>query len=186
MWPPSRRHPANVSFDSRTLHMAIGAGLGKVCDLVNHRPVIRIETATIMSLPRNLFGGLLVGAMFACSLVYTELAAQHSPRTGEGQGRGEFTQYGRGDDQVVFRKREGVAFEAEGYVQDTGERHTFISLDGKERLVLLENLALDRVALSVRDATSKTRWKVSGTVTEFQGANFLLLKGATMVHRNKD
>ena len=48
-----------------------------------------------------------------------------------------------------------------------------------QRLVALENLALQRVARSLAERSQESQWKVSGMVTEFRGANYILLRRAT-------
>ncbi len=75
------------------------------------------------------------------------------------------------------RLREGTALEAiTGTLRPAGERYVFFSEDGKHRLVVLENLALERL-LRVQSAyAGNVFWKVWGTVTEFRGQNFLFLK----------
>lgn len=62
---------------------------------------------------------------------------------------------------------------------------TFQLLDGRlvfctaaNRYPALENLNLERIARLVDDQSQASSWSVSGTVTEFQGTNFLLIRRA--------
>lgn len=83
------------------------------------------------------------------------------------------------------RIREGTLLKDEvGTFRLNGTRITFVSQDGKKRLGALENLNLERIARSVRDNPQQTQWTVSGTVTEFQGQNFLLVSRANRKTQN--
>ena len=129
---------------------------------------------------------LIVSLVAAClSWAVVDLAAEQAA-PGAIQGNAEQGTRAEATNKNEFRKREGAAFSSEGYVQFTGERLTFISEDGQERLVLLENLALDRLSRTIRDTNLKTRWKVFGTITEYQGSNFLFLNRAVLVHRDDE
>ncbi len=79
------------------------------------------------------------------------------------------------------RVREGTEIvDLDGYFRPSGDRISFFSADGKRRLVGLENLNLQRIARAISDDPRQLRWKVSGTVTEFRGANFLLVSEAIL------
>jgi len=79
------------------------------------------------------------------------------------------------------RIREGTQFvDQHGVFRMTGQRVTFFSSDGQGRFVGLENLNLERIALAITDSLSRQEWVVSGTVTECQGVNFLLIKRAVL------
>jgi hypothetical protein len=125
-------------------------------------------------------------AIAVLALTVVELPAEQAPRPSTAAQPSPGTIAAESASPGETRQREGVTFDQEGFVQFTGERMTFISLDGQHRLVMLENLALDRVGRSVRDSTAKTRWKVTGTITEYQGSNYLLLGRAVLVHRDDD
>ena len=127
----------------------------------------------------------VVLATSVAALTFAALAAE-APRSGGIQGKTESTLGTENDDKGELRRREGTSYAGEGFIQFTGERLTFVSTNGKDRLVILENLALDRVNRTVRDATYRTKWKVIGSVTEYQGANFLLLERAVLVHHNDE
>ena len=69
----------------------------------------------------------------------------------------------------------------------TGDRVIFFSTDGealsgdgKARFVGLENLNLQRIARTIADNPVELQWGVTGTITEFRGANFLLVRRAVL------
>jgi hypothetical protein len=78
------------------------------------------------------------------------------------------------------RLREGVSLELQGSFKLTGDRLMFYSATGNRRFGTLENLNLERIARMVRDSADPLEWSVNGTVTEFQGANYLLVSRAVL------
>jgi hypothetical protein len=44
----------------------------------------------------------------------------------------------------------------------------------------LENLNLERVASVINENPEQLQWSVSGTITEYRGANYLLVSRATL------
>ena len=70
-----------------------------------------------------------------------------------------------------------------GYFRATGDRVTFHLQDGKQRFVVLENLNLDRIARVIAEDAGRLSWSVTGTITEFRGANFLLVRRAVIQSR---
>ncbi len=77
------------------------------------------------------------------------------------------------------RVREGTELvEALGNFEVTGDRATFFDRTTNRRFRVLENLALERVIRVVDDRPGRLAWRVTGVVTEFQGANFLLVTHA--------
>lgn len=80
--------------------------------------------------------------------------------------------------------REGSEFlDQRGYFKQVRDRVIFFTADGKRQLVGLENLALERVQRSVSDNPTQQDWIVSGTATEFRGANYLLIRRAILTPR---
>jgi hypothetical protein len=67
-----------------------------------------------------------------------------------------------------------------GEFQSTGDRILFQPRDRKSGLLVLENLALERVARALEEIREPGLWSVSGTVTEFRGANYLLITRAVL------
>lgn len=78
------------------------------------------------------------------------------------------------------RLREGTTVRLKGRFDLVGDRATFYTEDGRVSFKTLENLALQRVMVAVRDSTDPRLWNVEATVTEYQGANFLLIRRATV------
>lgn len=74
--------------------------------------------------------------------------------------------------------REGTTVADElGAVVSAGGRLEFQAESGR-RFILLENLGLQRVARAMAENPHATLWRVTGTATEFQGDNYLLLSRA--------
>lgn len=86
---------------------------------------------------------------------------------------------------VPTRLRQGAELvDCEGDFRVVGDRVVFFSADGKLRLTGLENQALERVARVLANWPA-TAWKVSGTITEYRGGNYLLLRRAVVVGPNE-
>ena len=84
------------------------------------------------------------------------------------------------------RLREGATLvDQPGVFQLVGDRVVFVFEEGRQ-VTALENLALERVALAVRQATSTRTWLVSGVITEYQGGNYLLLERAVIYRRTAE
>jgi len=71
-----------------------------------------------------------------------------------------------------------------GYFRTIGNRVTFFAADGR-RLVALENLLLERIARTIADDPDRLNWSVTGTITEFCGANYLLIGRAVVQGRSQ-
>ncbi len=78
-----------------------------------------------------------------------------------------------------FREGSSLVNQA-GAFQLVSDRVVFTFEGDGRQLTVLENLALERVARAVRQASSSQTWLVSGVVTEYQGSNFLLLERAVI------
>jgi hypothetical protein len=82
------------------------------------------------------------------------------------------------------RTREGTLLkDVLGTFRQTGERLTFQAAEGEQRLIVLENLAVERVLRMLKESGGASQWLVSGVVTEFQGTNYLLVTRAILKHR---
>ncbi len=82
------------------------------------------------------------------------------------------------------RIREGTEIVGRsGHFRMTGDRVTFFTSDGKGRFVGLENLNLERIAESIADSPDQLVWSVTATLTEFRGANYLLVRRAVLRSR---
>lgn len=71
-----------------------------------------------------------------------------------------------------------------GNFRDAGDRIIFYSGDGSLRLVVLENLSLERVGKILAFTPEELLWQVSGEVTEFENQNYLLLRRAVLQSSN--
>lgn len=91
---------------------------------------------------------------------------------------------GRGADESARQMyREGQLIRGlQGTFRREGERIVFHAADGR-RLVVLENLALERVDRALNQSLGNPVWTVTGTATEFGGHNYLLLQTAFLAHR---
>ena len=90
---------------------------------------------------------------------------------------------GQKADEGAKRLREGTRLiDVEGRFDTNGERWSFFRADGDESYKVLENLALERIhkVLEETRASDKPQWIVSGVMTEFGGANYLLVAKAVI------
>lgn len=75
--------------------------------------------------------------------------------------------------------REGEFWENElGHILLAGQRYAFRPIQGDRSVIVLENLNLQRIILRLEESSQPTIWSISGRVTEFQGANYLLIERA--------
>jgi hypothetical protein len=80
-----------------------------------------------------------------------------------------------------FMLREGTeVVDQRGYFGWSNNRLVFSTVDGTERFVTLENLNLERVAKALADSQERLIWIVSGTITEFRGSRYLLVRRAVL------
>jgi len=89
-------------------------------------------------------------------------------------------QHGQPENEDASRLREGTVISDHlGYFLQNGEGAKFVTVDGLE-LGGLPNLNLERVVrmLKSTEDPKSVRWSVSGTVTEFSGRNYLLIRRA--------
>lgn len=109
-------------------------------------------------------------------------ATANAPASEAREPRGEKDE---GDKGVSGNKvREGTQLKENlGGFRAAGDRVSFVSADGQYKLVVLENLTLERVARVLKESGSTSQWLVSGTVTEYQGTNYLLVTRAILKHR---
>lgn len=67
-----------------------------------------------------------------------------------------------------------------GYFRITGDRAIFYSSQRKIRYMVLENLNLERITTAIVDQPRQRKWKVTGTLTEYKGSNYLLVEKAVL------
>ena len=80
------------------------------------------------------------------------------------------------------RLREGTRLlDAPGRFTAVGDRASFIMDESGRSLGVLENLALDRIFRVLKESQGRTQWSVSGTITEYNETNYLLLTKAVQL-----
>ncbi len=84
--------------------------------------------------------------------------------------------------EAHLRRREGSEIiDGVGKFERRGDRVAFLTGDRPTALIVLENLALERVMrVTEEDGLGPIRWRVSGTITEFRGANYLIIRRAVV------
>ena len=80
------------------------------------------------------------------------------------------------------RLREGTKLiDVTGTFQSVGaDSVSFLVNGNKESYRVLQNLALQRVSYSLEENRALRQWVVSGVITEYRGANFLLITKAVI------
>ncbi|PQO25313.1 hypothetical protein C5Y96_25785 [Blastopirellula marina] len=79
--------------------------------------------------------------------------------------------------EKLTRLREGAEIvDSKGTFEWIGDRLSFVPENEKMVLKILENRMMERVVQAQESSTGELVWLVSGTVTEFRGGNFLLIK----------
>ena len=79
----------------------------------------------------------------------------------------------------ALRLREGTRLtDVNGRFEVAGDRVSFAAAESVESLRVLENLALERITRVLAENRASPEWTISGTITEYNGANYLLLTKA--------
>lgn len=82
------------------------------------------------------------------------------------------------DEAPTNRIREGTTIQAAtGWFKRSGDRIEFQPTGENVKFVVLENLALERVAAELEGEVTLV-WQIDGTITEFHGRNYLLVDRA--------
>jgi len=148
-----------------------------------------------MSIARIQFGNLRghartplaapIAVLSVVTLIAVLLGPDDAADTGLAQDiADQGTSSASGAEEPPPRLREGATLNNEvGRFGRQGGRYTFATADGRYKLVVVENLALERVAQLENNRFGAYQWTVSGEVTEFQGKNYLLIRRATTNHR---
>jgi hypothetical protein len=128
-------------------------------------------------MPRN--ATLVVALLVAGPLVWAQVAAPPGLDGGpEVQPDEDSRLTVQGEENRV---REGTELSSvPGYFSITGSRVTFIASESGTRFAGLENLNLERISKMISNAPKQMDWEVSGEVTEYRGANFLLVRRAVL------
>jgi len=82
---------------------------------------------------------------------------------------------------VNQRAREGATLtDVLGRFKMAGDRATFYPVDQPQGYTGLENLNLERIMLIISESPEDMLWSVNGTITEFRGANYILITKAVL------
>ncbi len=80
------------------------------------------------------------------------------------------------------RLREGTRLlDAPGKFEVVGDRVSFVIAESGQSLGVLENLALERLFRVLKESQGGQIWSVSGTITEYNETNYLLVTKAVQV-----
>jgi hypothetical protein len=123
-------------------------------------------------------------AFLATSAVATEPSGSvaNVPTRMSAGGPGMGSQTASGTSKGSERLREGTKLvDVVGTFQSAGGDSISFSRDGgKESFRVLENLALHRVGQALENNLNAKHWVVSGIITEYRSANYLLLTKAVV------
>ena len=118
--------------------------------------------------PAFWFGALLLGGGVATNLGAGDTSIQ-APAAQEDQVSAE--------EKIM---REGTRIETQSAEVRQEADQLAVHLSGHSiPLIALETLAMQRVLLALIDDPADKKWTVTGTVTEFQGRNYILLERVT-------
>ncbi|MGD0516006.1 MAG: hypothetical protein ABSA26_00595 [Thermoguttaceae bacterium] len=144
----------------------------------------------LTALDRAPMAGLLCAAaiLFGVTLAWTRSAAMPDSAKGafeasmlnQAYGSGEKSQ---GNEKVVGLHEGGEIINQAGYFHAAGNRVAFVSADNKRSFITLENRSLERIARAITENAKELEWIVSGTISEYRGANFLLISRAELKSR---
>ncbi len=119
---------------------------------------------------------VLAAALVTGALALAQDAPRVAPPGSSFAGGGGPT--GKGNERL----REGTKLiDVTGTFQAAGaDSVSFLVNGNKESYRVLQNLALHRVSNSLEENRALRQWVVSGVITEYRGANFLLLTKAVI------
>jgi hypothetical protein len=124
----------------------------------------------------------LVGALIVLSGIGWSVFGQAAPDA-ESVRPASAPDDARAEPPEPLRLREGSRFTDEvGEFRETGGRIAFFADGTGASMVVLENLALERVSRDMEQG--KRKWSVSGKVTEFRGSNYLILERVVLKSRS--
>ncbi len=118
-----------------------------------------------------------VGSLALCGMTLAPDALESAgsiPAATAGQGP-------QGQSGADFRPeyREGKSIQKlKGSIRVVQSRYIFFPQGDSFRFVLLENLNLERIARAMAERTEETVWEIDAEITEFNGANYLLIDRA--------
>jgi hypothetical protein len=115
-------------------------------------------------------------------------ASTAGPRLGASAQRDAAAPATSGAAKAADRQREGTRLTDErGAFQTSGDRIAFQPTGGgKDSYRVLENLALQRISFALDDSRGQGQWLVSGIITEYRGANYLLITKANIAPQERE
>ncbi len=85
------------------------------------------------------------------------------------------------------RLREGTELqETRGYFRFVDDRIVFFRSNGDARYIGLENLNLERIVSEITNNPTQLEWTVVGTITEYRGANYLIVRRAVLARSTSE
>ncbi|MHB8899526.1 MAG: hypothetical protein ACYC6Y_12320 [Thermoguttaceae bacterium] len=82
------------------------------------------------------------------------------------------------------RLREGTELlDARGSFRLVDDRVVFLRTEGDSRYIGLENLNLERIVSEISNNPTQLEWSVVGTITEYRGSNYLMVRRAILSKR---
>lgn len=89
--------------------------------------------------------------------------------------------------EKMTRLREGAEIvDSKGTFEWIGDRLSFVPEGEKTVLKILENRMMERIVQAQESSTGELIWIVTGTVTEYRGSNFLLVKHVVLSGKRGD
>jgi hypothetical protein len=141
----------------------------------------------LTALDRAPMAGLLcaVALLFGVTLAWTRSAAAPNNNTSALKAGVLSQAHDSGEksldkDMKLAHREGGEIINQSGYFHNTGDRLAFVSADNESRFITLENRNLERIARTIADNAGQLEWIVSGTISEYRGANFLLVNRAEL------
>ncbi len=123
----------------------------------------------------------MVAALAACQLVDRVGAQQQS--ASPSPGRSAAIDASLADPEPTHRLREGsVLTDHLGTFKVSGDRVVFLPERQQDSLLVLENLALERV-WKMLDESRGRQWSVTGVITEYRGRNYFLIERVVLKAR---
>ena len=123
--------------------------------------------------------GLLIPTVLLVSWIAAAASGNDAPRSPSGSPADSDGRAPAQDGAPMLREGAKLV-DVAGTFRNSGGRVEFCLGDSQQRLVVLENLALERIAGSLAEVRSQRLWTVSGTVSEFRGTNYLFVARAVL------
>ncbi len=72
-----------------------------------------------------------------------------------------------------------------GHFRKSGDRIVFFPAGSADRWTVLENLNLQRIVRAISNSAPSLEWRVTGTITEYRGGNYLYVRSAVLRTANE-